>query len=368
MGVFFWACSSGGSSGTGTLSASLTDAATDQYQAVYVTINEIQVNRSADGEETEAGWVSVGTPNKTYNLLDLVNGVRESLGITDLPSGHYTQMRLILSETPDDSINILSEAHLFANYVIDLSGETHELKVPSGMQTGIKIVQGFDVNENETTELVLDFNASASVVVAGNSGQYLLKPTIKILETTEASIISGLVTKAVDDSSLMGVLVSAQIFDSSAVDAQERVTVETATLSDEDGRYSLFLSPGTYNLVFYKDGYQASVTKITVVAGDAVTQDAVLAVSTTGTLLVSSAISDEDDEAYATLSFRQGVTIDEASEEIELFALNFSDGGTDSVSLPTGDIIVVSSSYAETTQSTTVTINAGTETVLNVSL
>ena len=367
VAFFLWGCLSGsGGNSTGTLSVGLTDASTDQYQAVYVTVSEIQVHQSADGEETEEGWISVGTPNATYNLLDLVNGVRESVGLSDLDTGHYTQMRLIVGENPDSTINLLSQPHPFANYVIDLEGDLHELKVPSGMQSGIKIVQGFEINVNETTELVLDFNASASVVVAGNSGQYLLKPTIQMLDTHEAAIISGDVTQSSEV--LTGATVSAQIFDDMAVDAEDRVTVQAATLSDDAGHYSLFLSPGTYNLVFYKEGFQAFVAKITVVAGDSVTQDATLDAATTGTLLLTSNISDTDSEAHATTSFRRNTTVDDVNVEIELFALNIADGGDGLITLPTGDVVVVTSSFEETTQSITVVIDADTQTVLNVSL
>jgi hypothetical protein len=183
-----------GSSGNmGQLSLSLTDAATDQYQAVYVTINDVAVQAANDSADA---WTTIATPNKTLNLLALVNGVREHLGLATLAAGHYSQLRLIIGTEADSGVNILSEAHPFANYVIDTSNQYHELKIPSGVQTGIKIVQGFDINENGTTELILDFSASRSVVVAGRSGKYLLKPPIQMLSTSLASIVSGSVTKA----------------------------------------------------------------------------------------------------------------------------------------------------------------------------
>jgi hypothetical protein len=45
------------------------------------------------------------TPGQIYNLCELVNGVREELGLASLRSGHYTQMRLIIGRDPDDGIN-----------------------------------------------------------------------------------------------------------------------------------------------------------------------------------------------------------------------------------------------------------------------
>lgn len=352
----------------GTLKVGLTDATTDQYQAVYITVHEILINKSDDGEESEDSWISVGTPHATYNLLKLVNGVRESLGIVNLEVGHYKQMRLIVGDTADSSINIFSEVHPFANYVIDLNGNEHQLKIPSGMQSGIKIIHGFNISKNATTELILDFNAAASVVVAGNSGQYLLKPTINILETSESSIISGLITRSSNGSVIAGAIISAQTFDNSVINAKDRITIEAATISDSNGDYSLFLSPGTYNLVFYKEGYEIYATEITVSSGDTVTKDVTLDNNSTGTLFVTSNISDDDSEAYATLSFRQNMFVNGEIVEIEVLALNIADGGTNLITLPTGELISVSSSFAESTQISFITIMTDTETILNVSL
>ena len=99
--VLIAACggSGGGSSGgggTGTLALSLQDApATEDYKAVYVTIKEVMVHKGGS-EDSDASRETVASPNATYNLLELVNGVREELGLATLESGSYTQMRLIL--------------------------------------------------------------------------------------------------------------------------------------------------------------------------------------------------------------------------------------------------------------------------------
>ena len=80
-------------------------------------------------------------------------------------------------------MNALSEAHPYANYVIDTDDNYQELKMPSDINTGIKIVHGFSISTDQSTELILDFNAEKSGVVAGNSGIWHLKPTIKFENT-----------------------------------------------------------------------------------------------------------------------------------------------------------------------------------------
>jgi len=259
-------CSGGGGSdsGTGTLSLSLTDAPTDGYQAIYVTIKEVRVHKAAtetgeeedvelvdeeNGDENGNGWQTIPAFDTTYNLLDLVNCTMAKLGVATLvEAGHYTQMRLILGDTPDEGLNVLEEPHPHANYFIDNDGFDHALKVPSGFQTGIKLVRGFNVIDEQTTDLILDFDASKSVVEAGNSGKWLLKPTIKVVDGDEYATVRGLVT--VDDEGvdvgIGGVYVSAQSLDPDP---------NVGTITEEDGSYCLVLDPGSYTLVAEKDGY-----------------------------------------------------------------------------------------------------------------
>jgi len=362
--LMFAACGGGGSgsSGTGTLSLSLSDATTDQYNAVYVTIEEVQVHK-----DEGRNWQVVASPNKTFNLLELVNGVREELGVTELETGHYTQMRLIIGETRDNGINLLSESHPYGSYIIDRSDTYHELKIPSGLQTGVKIVHGFDINENQTTELILDFDASRSIVRAGNSGQWLLKPTVKVLDTGACSIISGTVTTAIDtDELLEGVLVSAQIYNSDADDPKDEVVVEASTITDEEGSYKIFLQPGTYNLVAYGEGYTPECVRIVAASNSAYTENFALSAASTGEITGTVSI-DGGGEQHVTLSFRQSAQCESSSEEIEVKSLNVANGWDYSVSLPEGTYSVVASTYGETTQEDdAVDVTADEETVLDI--
>jgi hypothetical protein len=347
--------SSVGSGGTGTLSLSLTDATTLDYQAVYVTIDRVDVHLGGN-ESSPNNWETVARPEKTYNLLELVNGVREELGLADLQDGDYTQMRLIIGDTPDDGLNIFSQPHPFANYVILAdTDEIHELKVPSGPQTGIKLVHGFTIEEGQTTELILDFDACRSVVKAGASGLWLLKPTIKVVDTKDYAIISGIVRD--DKGPLPGVLVSAQIYDPEADDPKDRVVVWTSTVTDDNGEFKLFLQPGTYNIVPYTTDYFPEVVcSVTLDSGDVIDlPDFALQSAPTGTISGDVSITGADTDQHATISFRQfwdcdgNLDTEDDIIEFEVISVNVIDEGTYYVTLPVGFYDLVASTFGKTT-------------------
>ena len=357
-------CWSSGDSGR--LSLSLTDVSTDQYKAVYVTIAEIDVHADADVADA---WTTIATPNKTYNLLELANGVREDLALVDLVDGLYTQMRLIIGTNPASGLNILNQAHPYANYVIDLSDATHELKVPSGLQTGIKLVQGFEINANSTTELTLDFDASRSVVVAGNSGKYLLKPTVQVIDTSLASIISGTLTRASDQTPVAGALITAQVYIDETAPAIDQVVVQASTLSDENGHYKLFVAANTqnqtYNLVASQEGFAPLVFNLTAEGGQTYTQDfPLIGAPDSGTVDVN--VEGTGQDIYATVSFRQQVILDSAAVMIEVASINVLDGGPYPVVLPVGDYTVVFSTPDRPSQEIPVTVATDAHTAAGV--
>ena len=267
-------CSSGGGSGgngIGTVSFALTDSSTDLYRGVYITIDDLQIcSNKGEPSGSDCNWMSIGPPEgrpfpQTYNLLKLVNGVTEAIGSGEFSAGEYNQVRLIIGLQPEFETNLLGDFHPEANYVIlnDGNDTVVTLKVPSGPQTGLKLVHPFTVGSGEIKELVLDFDACKSVVKAGNSGKYILKPTIKVIEPTDKIDIDGTVADDSDPPAvpIASALVSAQISDGLST------TVVRSTITEDDnpdtdmvvetGYYKLtLLSPNQiYNIVTYSSGY-----------------------------------------------------------------------------------------------------------------
>lgn len=365
--LLFSACGSGGSDsgGTGTLAVSLTDSA-GSYQAVYITIEGIQVHIGGN-DNNNKNWLTIPMDKDTINLCELTNGVFEKLGSLILASGKYNQLRLLLTDTPEDNeLNILSVLHPHANYAISGADSQHELKIPSGFQTGVKIVKGFTITENETTEIILDFDALSSVVEAGNSGQWLLKPTIKVGELKEYSIINGRVTNH-SGVGIPNAYVSAQNFDADAQDDKDKVVIQAGTISDSDGYYSLFVKPGTYNLVAYVDGKEFAFERIETVAAEILENsditdfkltDATAIGTIEGEVLINGAV---DNEQYATISYRKEVSCP-VCEMIEIKSINVLNTFDYEVELPLGSYIRAASTFGYDTQTIVSDLNSGTNT------
>jgi len=239
LAVLVAGCSSGnGDSAPGTLGVSLTDAPACGFNAVNVTVVKVRVHQSSSASNNDAGWTDITlNPARKINLLNLTNGVLDNLGETPLAAGHYTQLRLVLD--PNTGMGL-------ANSVVPTGGIETALVTPSAVQSGIKLVNQFDVVSGQRTDLMLDFDACKSIVQRGN-GSYALKPVIKVIPYVMNGI-NGFVDPALLSSSVM---VSAQ---------QNGVIVRATAPKATTGEFFLArLAPGNYDVALSANGRATAV-------------------------------------------------------------------------------------------------------------
>jgi len=231
----------GGASGPGTLGVSLTDSPACGYDKVFVTVTKVRVHQSSSASDTDAGWTDITlSPAPKIDLLSLNNGVLFNLGETPLPAGHYTQLRLVLD--PNTAVGVVNS--------VVLSGTTTEIALvtPSAVQSGIKLVNEFDVASGQRVDLLLDFDACKSIVKRGN-GTYALKPVIKVIPFVPNGI-KGFVDLALIGSS-SNVMVTAQ---------KSGVVVQSTAPIALTGEFFLArLVPGNYDVVLTADGHATGV-------------------------------------------------------------------------------------------------------------
>ncbi len=216
--VAFAGCSIDSTPGMGTLEVKLHDAPAD-FDEVNIFIERVEVNNTTNEEE---GWQVISEPNQQYNLLELTNGVFEVIGETELEEGFYPQIRLILSRDNN-------------NVVVD--GEVHDLFIPSGAQTGVKLNVDAEIEEGFTYTLLLDFDALRSVHKTGQSPvlDYILKPVIRATNEAVTGNIGGVVNP---------IEARAAVF---AIAGED--TLSSTYANEESGEFLLVgLEDGTYDV------------------------------------------------------------------------------------------------------------------------
>lgn len=163
-----------------------------EYQAVNVDVQEVHVrfngaagnqNESEDETESvnvESGWTDISDfEPQVVNLLDLVNGEHQVLADQEVPAGKLGEVRLVLG----------------ADNTLVIDGETSDLTIPSGSESGLKIKLNQELLAGVTYKLILDFDAARSVFATG-SGKYNLKPVIHAEMEAQTGAIFGTVEPA----------------------------------------------------------------------------------------------------------------------------------------------------------------------------
>jgi hypothetical protein len=188
----FLGCNEGGGDTkdeTSRIQLKLIDEPDEKYKEVNIEIVDIQYNNTEDDQ----GWTSLqpveGYPIKV-DLTELVAG--NDLLLTDeiIPSGSINQIRLVLS----DKNTLLLEG----------SSDPIDLDTPSAQQSGLKLKLNTELEGGFSYTFILDWDVNKSIVKAGNSGKYILKPVIRVNLEVNSGSISGIVVAEVLDDDIDG--------------------------------------------------------------------------------------------------------------------------------------------------------------------
>lgn len=227
------ACGGGGGGSddgdTGQLAVRLTDGQSCSHKRVFVTVERVRVHRSADADPAGAGWSELAlSPPRRVDLMTLRNGVFEDLGSLPLEAGRYSQIRLVLAAN--------GNAAPYANELTLADDRVVALRTPSGAQSGLKLNAHITIEAGTRADLVLDFDPCRSVVSAGNSGRYLLKPVVTAY------------AQAVND-------IAGYTLPGAGVSAQQGGVALKSTVADASGRFVLWpVTAGSYDVVITAPG------------------------------------------------------------------------------------------------------------------
>lgn len=247
--LFAFSCSDSDEAATGRASISITDAPIDDanVEAVVITVTGVEVN----GPD---GWTTVETfeEPQVIDLLSYQNGESKFLTEKALEAGIYQGARLQL-DIQDRSNGVNQNPGCYIQYK---DGSQQPLFVPSGGQSGYKAQGEFEIPAGGVVEITLDFDVRKAVVKAGNSGQYILKPVVRLVANQNAGLIQG--TFNAETNTAAKVIVFAyenETFTESEISepTAEEVRFSNAVSSStvEEGNFTLaFMNSGTYDLYF----------------------------------------------------------------------------------------------------------------------
>lgn len=168
----------GGRSGNqkGLLTLGVTDAAVDDIKEVWIKFTEI-VLKPENGPSITFEFDSP----LSVNLLDLQGSLSMDFFNNELvDAGKYNWIRLGVLAKQDGMMD---------SYVVLKDESVHELFIPSGAQTGLKINTAFTVDPMSSVFMTVDFDLRRSIVIA--SGEYHLKPVLRLINDDESDSIVG---------------------------------------------------------------------------------------------------------------------------------------------------------------------------------
>jgi hypothetical protein len=258
LALFGLACSEKETS-KGTIKLYLTDAPVDaeNIESVFISIKEIQLKK-------DGNWVTAANFDLPIQLdiLSYQNGQTYFVTEQEIPTGKYTEARMILS---DGSSNLQGLSDL--SYILYNDGRTDLLDVPSGTSSGYKAKGEFELNAGGVVGVTLDFDVRKSIVQAGASNKLILKPVVRIVANQNASSINGTFDKATISNKIVIYTYRKGEYRSTEsnanADGLRFTNAVNSTCINEDGSFTLaFLEAGEYDLIFTTVNEQGSFESI----------------------------------------------------------------------------------------------------------
>ena len=281
--------------GTGRLTVSLTDAPFPYDQVaradMFVVRIDAQMGESSEADaasigdnaaaltntDPRSGWVTVATPNQSYNLLNLQHGVSASVGQITLPTGTYRSFRLVL-DTRQSTVTLTDGTVLSGN-------STPGIVWPSAGLTGIKVqlVQTISIAAAGTA-MMLDFDLGRSFALRGSTIRQglLFSPVIRatahiVNSAPTVGTLAGTVTCGSEDGPGTPVVSGSIEVLKSGTDINDLSPANVVAMSstDDAGGFRMEnLTPGDYSVRAMRPDGSASCANATLVPGVVVSSGA----------------------------------------------------------------------------------------------
>lgn len=250
-------CGGGGSSDgggtTGALSLAITDGPVDGVEQVVVEFTGLSLKPKSGN----AFDIDFAAP-LSIDLKSLNSGnTGILLNAEQVPAGEYNWLRLKVNAEFDNVMD---------SFVIEEGGGQVELRVPSGANSGLKLVSGFTVVAGGDASFVIDWNLRQGLVRPPGQPGYKLQPALRIIDMQDYGTIAGTVaTSLVTDPTCTsdpntGEGNTVYVFAGAGVTPDDYDGIDPESLATAEVRLNggsgnleyraTFLAPGPYTVAF----------------------------------------------------------------------------------------------------------------------
>jgi len=243
---------------TGNLTIKLTDAPMPygQFMEVNVTIDKIEIGNSSDMDS----FMIITDQQMKFNMLELVNGLTETIANAEIPVGEYNTIRLYISLTE----MIMNNGDSFS-YNMNTEGFAGNHMMRNGMMLNdtirsidITLQDTLMVTEGGHNEFLMDIDIDSSFMLEdvdyvnmGMNGGMMMSmsgftflPNMRFVEMSNATTITGIVHS------------NAGNIANATIKLMHSGEVYTSSHTDENGNFSLIGIPhGIYTISAEADGY-----------------------------------------------------------------------------------------------------------------
>ncbi|RZV38694.1 MAG: DUF4382 domain-containing protein [Chromatiales bacterium] len=267
----------GGGSGSGDaaeqsfgfLTLGISDAPIHDAKKVCVSFTDIEL-KPVEGPST---LITLAAAEKIDLLKFQGANAMPILTSERLPAGQYAWMRLGVDAVRGSNGGVGDTGNPDvcdgdASYIVMNDDSVYNLYVPSGENTGLKLVNGYTVPVNDQVSLTAEFDLGKSITAPpGQAPDVKLRPTIKLVDNNEVGTLTGQVANALAEAEACqpsvyvfndGVMPNG--IDDEIVDPDDPVATALVEAQDQDDgtvqwHYTVgFLLAGEYEAAFTCDG------------------------------------------------------------------------------------------------------------------
>lgn len=244
------ACSDATTAGNaGRTSVYLADSPFPYGSIAQVNVYIARIDASASTDTTgldPASWVTIATPERTFNLLEFQNGAAALLGEADLPADRYAAVRVVINTSRSSVVNAGG------------SGVSVHWPISGNLSLYAIVEEPLPVT-SAGAQIVLDFDVGRTFLPDGAGGFYF-SPVIRAVNGAATGMITGTVT-AISIEGDTTPFVNAAVTVSRQVGTLLSTNIPLGTgHSDAQGHYTVaYLPPGSYVVAAVDPAFRSRV-------------------------------------------------------------------------------------------------------------